>query len=196
MQDDVTNSRPRVEGHVEPGLREALVTASLQNVLSALPPALAHEECRPSPRPKLQIVYPDTSLHSLRARSRARPMERKRRKRSGWLGSYWLCSADLVPGFAVSPEMPIEPGHVLEAVLRRQPDGTALEIERPLTPLLDTTVFTNAPGEPSVGHELRAEIASADVDRRRHGVHPVERRPPTVRRTAPSRARGKALSAC
>ena len=69
---------------------------------------------------------------------------------------------ELVPGFAVSPEIPTEPGQVLEAVLRRQPDGTALEIERPLTPLLDTTVFTNAPGEPAVGHELRAEIASAE----------------------------------
>ncbi len=57
--------------------------------------------------------------------------------------------------------MPVEEGRVLEAVLRRQPDGSALEIERPLTPLLDTTVFTNAPGEPAVGHELRAEIASA-----------------------------------
>ena len=32
----------------------------------------------------------------------------------------------------------------------------------PLTPLLDTTVLTNAPGEPAVGHELRSEVQSAD----------------------------------
>ena len=35
-------------------------------------------------------------------------------------------------------------------------------IDRPLTPLLDTTVLTNAPGEPAVAHETRAEIPSAD----------------------------------
>jgi len=59
-------------------------------------------------------------------------------------------------------EEPEEPGRVLVALLQRLPDGTPRSIERPLTPLLDTTVFTNAPGEPSVGHELRAEVPSAD----------------------------------
>jgi superfamily II DNA or RNA helicase/HKD family nuclease len=48
-------------------------------------------------------------------------------------------------------------------LLRRLPDGRSHAIERPLTPLLDTTVFTNAPGEPAVGHELRAEVPSADA---------------------------------
>ena len=32
----------------------------------------------------------------------------------------------------------------------------------PVTPLLDTTLLTNAPGEPRVGHQLRTEIPSAD----------------------------------
>ena len=41
--------------------------------------------------------------------------------------------------------------------------GVRETITRPLTPLLDTTVLTNAPGEPAVGHELRAEIPSADA---------------------------------
>jgi superfamily II DNA or RNA helicase len=56
----------------------------------------------------------------------------------------------------------VSPGQVLVALLQRSPDGRAQSIERPLTPLLDTTVFTNAPGEPAVGHELRAEMPSAD----------------------------------
>jgi HKD family nuclease len=59
--------------------------------------------------------------------------------------------------------MPLGPGQVLHAVLRLRPDGTADPIERPLTPLLDTTILTNAPGEPAVAHELRAEIPSADA---------------------------------
>ncbi len=59
-------------------------------------------------------------------------------------------------------ELP-DPARVLVALLRRLPDGRPEAIERPLTPLLDTTVFTNAPGEPAVGHELRAEVPSADA---------------------------------
>ncbi len=58
---------------------------------------------------------------------------------------------------------PLSPGEVLVALLERLPDGRPQTIARPLTPLLDTTVFTNAPGEPAVGHELRAEIPSADA---------------------------------
>jgi HKD family nuclease len=64
---------------------------------------------------------------------------------------------------ALTPdELPIEPGRVLRALLRSLPGGGVETIERPLTPLLDTTVFTNARGEPSVRHELQAEIASAE----------------------------------
>jgi hypothetical protein len=58
---------------------------------------------------------------------------------------------------------PLDPARVLIALLRRLPDGRPEAIERPLTPLLDTTIFTNAPGEPAVGHELRAEVPSADA---------------------------------
>ena len=157
----MTNSRPRVEGHVEPGLREALVTASLQDVLAALPPALL---TRMSPLAEAEApdrvsrhvaALLESAIKSAPDGTQAAEAVRLARQLLTLLG-------DLVPGFAVSPEIPTEPGQVLEAVLRRQPDGSALEIERPLTPLLDTTVFTNAPGEPSVGHELRAEIASAD----------------------------------
>ncbi len=57
----------------------------------------------------------------------------------------------------------LDPARVLVALLQRLPDGRPQTIERPLTPLLDTTVFTNAPGEPAVGHELRAEVPSADA---------------------------------
>ena len=57
----------------------------------------------------------------------------------------------------------LDPASVLVAVLRLLPDGRAESIPRPLTPLLDTTVFTNAPGEPAVGHELRAEVPSVDA---------------------------------
>jgi superfamily II DNA or RNA helicase/HKD family nuclease len=60
-------------------------------------------------------------------------------------------------------EHPVEPGQVLQSILRRRPDGNPDRLERPLTPLLDTTVLTNAPGEPAVAHEIRAEVPSADT---------------------------------
>lgn len=63
----------------------------------------------------------------------------------------------------LSGDEPVDPARVLVALLQRLPDGRPQPIPRPLTPLLDTTVFTNAPGEPAVGHELRAEVPSADA---------------------------------
>jgi superfamily II DNA or RNA helicase/HKD family nuclease len=59
-------------------------------------------------------------------------------------------------------DVPLRPARVLRAIYSRNPDGSRKAIDAPLTPLLDTTVLTNAPGEPAIGHELRAEIASSD----------------------------------
>lgn len=59
-------------------------------------------------------------------------------------------------------DAPVEPGTLLRALLARLPDGTPEVIERPLVPLLDTTILTNAPGEPRVGRQLLAEVDSAD----------------------------------
>lgn len=52
---------------------------------------------------------------------------------------------------------------VLHAILTRLPDGRAEAIAEPLIPLLDTTLLTNAPGEPRVGSQILTEIASADA---------------------------------
>lgn len=76
-------------------------------------------------------------------------------------------------------EAPAEPGEVLHAILERRPDGTPQPITEPLIPLLDTTLLTNAPGEPGLIHQLDAEIESADeIDVlmafiRRSGINPL-----------------------
>jgi superfamily II DNA or RNA helicase/HKD family nuclease len=68
---------------------------------------------------------------------------------------------------------------VLDALLALQPDGTPETIPAPLTPLLDTTLLTNAPHEPRVGHQILTEIYSADrIDVvmafiRRSGIRPM-----------------------
>ena len=59
-------------------------------------------------------------------------------------------------------ERPISPGHVLHSIVGKLPDGRSETIEQPLIPLLDTTLLTNAPGEPRVGRQILAEIHSAD----------------------------------
>ena len=75
--------------------------------------------------------------------------------------------------------IPIEPATVLRAILRRRPDGTPDELSEPLIPVLDTTLLTNSPGEPSLWNQLRSEIESADgIDVvmafiRRSGIGPL-----------------------
>lgn len=77
------------------------------------------------------------------------------------------------------PDRPIEPGAVLHAITGRRPDGSAETIPEPLIPLLDTTLLTNAPGEPRVGNQVLTEILSADrIDVvmafiRRSGIAPM-----------------------
>ncbi len=78
-----------------------------------------------------------------------------------------------------SSDTPIEPGEVLHAILEQRPDGTPRPITEPLIPLLDTTLLTNAPGEPGLLNQLDAEIDSADaIDVvmafiRRSGINPL-----------------------
>ena len=80
---------------------------------------------------------------------------------------------------ALNPESPALPGSVLRSIRGTRPDGSPEEMRSPLIPLLDTTLLTNAPGEPRVGHQIEAEIASADrIDLvmafiRRTGINPL-----------------------
>jgi hypothetical protein len=60
-------------------------------------------------------------------------------------------------------ELPVNPAQVLHAIQQRRPDGSPQPIEEPLIPLLDTTLLTNAPGEPGLWSQLRSEIESADA---------------------------------
>ena len=63
---------------------------------------------------------------------------------------------------ALIDQRPARPGSVLRAIMPLLPDGRPQEIAGPLIPLLDTTLLTNSPGEPRVGHQIATEIASAD----------------------------------
>lgn len=54
------------------------------------------------------------------------------------------------------------PPRMLKAVESRHPDGTVDQLVSPLIDLLDTTLLTNAPGEPRIGNQIITEIPSAD----------------------------------
>lgn len=77
-------------------------------------------------------------------------------------------------------ESPLEKGQLLRAIRSKLPDGTPETIRSPLIPLLDTALLTNAPGEPRVGSQIKAEIASSDrIDLvmafiRRTGIMPLK----------------------
>jgi len=98
-----------------------------------------------------------------------------------------------VEDIGASFESPIAAGEVLRAIVGRLPDGSPEDVPTPSLPLLDTTLLTNAPGEPRVGHQLETEIQSADrIDLlmafiRRSGVRPLL---PALRRHC---AAGRAL---
>ncbi len=85
----------------------------------------------------------------------------------------------IVEGGDSSGDRPVDPGQVLAAILGRQPDGTPATLPQPIIPLLDTTLLTNAPGEPRVGRQVQTEIGSADrIDVvmafiRRSGIRPM-----------------------
>jgi len=50
-----------------------------------------------------------------------------------------------IPDSEARPQSPTTTGDILDALLALQPDGTPETIPSPLTPLLDTTLLTNAP---------------------------------------------------
>lgn len=80
---------------------------------------------------------------------------------------------------SLTSERPDSSAQMLRAIRTHLPDGSLERIESPLIPLLDTTLLTNAPGEPRVGRQIQAEIASSDrIDVvmafiRRTGISPL-----------------------
>lgn len=67
---------------------------------------------------------------------------------------------ELAPRADLTQEVPIRP-RILQAVHDTGPDGSMRRIGAPITPLLDTTLLTNAPGEPQIGAQIRSEFDSA-----------------------------------
>ncbi len=168
-----------VEGWEEPGLWEELVTEASAVPLQALPGGLVADirdlrDVEAGDRLSRHIAGIVSRLvDGLAEQDRAREGVALLRS---VIDQLTRLAADQD---AASSDLPVAGGRVLHAVERRLPTGQVEHIERPLTPLMDTTVLTNAPGEPALAHELRAEVGSAhsiDVIMafiRRSGIQPL-----------------------
>lgn len=71
------------------------------------------------------------------------------------------------------------PPRMLKAIDGKKPDGTVDQVAEPLINLLDTTLLTNANGEPRIGNQIKSEIPSAErIDLvmafiRKSGINPL-----------------------
>ena len=153
-----------MDGIPSAGLYEALLTGRLQRLLDRLPP----DQLVSNLGELLNAESADrVSRHVARLLALAidAAPERQRAAEAVRLATALLTQLQSLADrdLHLEAELPIDPAQVLQAVSTLQPDGSPNVVDRPLTPLLDTTILTNAPGEPAVGHELRAEIPSADA---------------------------------
>lgn len=145
----------------KPGLYETLITEALDCALREVDRSLVvHKDTLRAPEAPDRI-----SLHVARLVARAiSSLDEKGRTTQGLSLAKRLIEEiqAAIPKADVRPDQVIQSGEVLRAISRRLPDGTAESISAPLIPLLDTTLLTNAPGEPRVGNQLVTEIGSAD----------------------------------
>ena len=74
------------------------------------------------------------------------------------------------------------------------PTARPQSIAEPLIPLLDTTLLTNAPGEPRLWQPAARRDRVGRPDRRRDGLHPPQRHRPAARRAAPPLRAGPAAA--
>lgn len=68
----------------------------------------------------------------------------------------------LAPRLGIAQDLPPATARMLRALNRANPDGSAARVGPPEVPLLDTTLLTNARGEPSLSRAIGTEIESAD----------------------------------
>ena len=136
---------------MEEGLFETLVTAGLQAELEQLSDGL-----RAHTGPVGEAEQPDVLARHLRHAVVRRLSGCSAEERVRLLNDLLRL---LDPG-----ESPVaDPPHQLNRIARLAGPGIALAPDvRPSTPLSDAALLTNAPGEPSLGSELRAEVDTAD----------------------------------
>jgi len=148
-----------VPGDLPEGLYEALVTRGLADRLEALDPRSAEQ--RPVHRAEVANRFA-LHLSQVIERSLGAIADSDRVEAGLEIVEAVLDVLETqagVPGIA-SDRLVADP-KVLTKIAEVLPDGSTRKIDPPLISLLDTTLLTNAPHEPRVGHQVQAEIGSA-----------------------------------
>lgn len=143
------------------GLYEALITQALEAQLQQLGVGLVAQRSDV----RAADIADRIALHLGRLIRRAVESvpERQRVATAIELATALIGRMTDVLGNVIGPsEAPVTSAEILQAVVSRLPDGAPQQIDVPLIPLLDTTLLTNAPGEPRVGRQVITEINSAD----------------------------------
>ncbi|GAB2581684.1 helicase [Paractinoplanes abujensis] len=146
---------------LSPGLYESVLTDSLLSQIAAVDADLVQTQ-------DLRPADAADRIAQLLARQVLRALEsigEKERVAVGIEVAQLLTDAlaERLPRAGVRGDRAIEPGRILSALGEKLPDGSVHVPARPLIPLLDTTVLTNAPGEPRLLHQVMQEIESADA---------------------------------
>lgn len=159
------------------GLYEQLITVGLEEALAAL--ERPHHVDRAGLHPEEAADRIALHLASLVRRAIA-SLDARQRTAEGVQLAREVAAILAVGSRGVHAEDALSAtGEVLRAILAKRPDGSPEAMPLPATPLLDTTLLTNAPGEPRIGFQLRSEIGSADrIDVlmafvRQTGIHPM-----------------------
>ena len=132
----------------ERGLYETLITEALDQELGALGQGF---EARRSSLHEAEAAD-RLALHLSRVVERAiSSLDKNERVSRGTALARQLVNVivEATATNALSAERPVSPADVLRSVVGRLPDGRPEDIPIPLIPLLDTTLLTNAPGEPA-----------------------------------------------
>lgn len=133
------------------GLYESLLTRALEQRLAGVPP-LAVQRGAIDEADEPDVLARHIRDVALRALRRERDTGRR------------LALVNEIIDTLGEPEDAVSTASQLLAVISPATPGAPAPMsrERPSTPLSDAALLTNAPGEPGIGHEVRAELASAD----------------------------------
>lgn len=147
-------------GGLARGLYEQLITESLEDALGRL------DSDRLATRKKLhpEEAADRIALHLARlVRQAVSSLDARRRAELGAALARKVGELLATESKGVeNSDLLSETGDLLAGILARLPDGSPETLPTPATPLLDTTLLTNAPGEPRIGFQINSEIGSAD----------------------------------
>ncbi len=147
---------------IEEGLYDRLIDELLSRQLAELEARRLAADCRDVDPADLPELVGDLLGEHVRRALTSLSFDKRRDLAARLFSAALATISNFAPDASTDGSGLIEPVSRLLAVEPLAPSGGPIEIPRPLTPLRDTVLMTNAPQQPAIGHEIAAEIPSAD----------------------------------